>query len=92
MDDLENKSIRELADRLNQIMVERDKLYIEYSQILEELYKRLPNLKDNKSLKLQKIKEFQEVNMLIAYLSLVILTLFIVLAMCKVGSDFDNKE
>lgn len=30
--------------------------------------------------------------MLIAYLSLVILTLFIVLAMCKVGSDFDNKE
>lgn len=58
MNDLENKSIRELADRLNQIMVERDKLYIEYSQILEELYKRLPNLKDNKSLKLQKIKDF----------------------------------
>lgn len=58
MNDLENKSIRELADRLNQIMVERDKLYIEYSQILDELYKRLPNLKDNKSLKLQKIKDF----------------------------------
>lgn len=58
MNDLENKTIQELADRLNKIMVERDKLYIEYSQILEELYKRLPNLKDDESLKLKKIKNF----------------------------------
>lgn len=58
MENLKEKSIRELADRLNQIMVERDKLYIEYSQILEELYERLPNLKDNDNLKLQKIKDF----------------------------------
>ena len=58
MENLKEKSIRELADRLNQIMVERDKLYIEYSQILEELYERLPNLKDNNNLKLQKIKDF----------------------------------
>lgn len=58
MKDLENKSIRELADRLNQIMVERDKLYMEYAEILEELYKRLPNLKDDESLKLKKIKNF----------------------------------
>lgn len=55
---MESKSIQELADRLNQIMVERDKLYIEYAEILEELYKRLPNLKDNESLKLKKIKNF----------------------------------
>lgn len=58
MKDLENKSIRELADRLNQIKVERDNLYIEYSQILEELCKRLPNLKDDENLKLKKIKNF----------------------------------
>lgn len=58
MKNLENKSIQELADRLNQIMVERDRLYIEYSQILEELYKRLPNLKDDENLKLKKIKNF----------------------------------
>ena len=58
MKDLENKSIRELADRLNQIMVERDKLYMEYAEILEELYKRLPNLKDDENLKLKKIKNF----------------------------------
>ena len=58
MKNLENKSIQELADRLNQIMVERDKLYIEYSQILEELCKRLPNLKDDENLKLKKIKNF----------------------------------
>lgn len=55
---LENKSIQELADRLNQIRVERDKLYIEYSQIVEELCKRLPNLKDDENLKLKKIKNF----------------------------------
>lgn len=58
MKDLENKSIRELADRLNHIMVERDNLYIEYAEILEELYKRLPNLKDDENLKLKKIKKF----------------------------------
>lgn len=58
MNNLEDKSIRELADRLNQIMVERDNLYIEYSQILEELCKRLPNLKDDENLKLKKIKNF----------------------------------
>ena len=55
---MENKSIQELADRLNHIMVERDKLYIEYAEILEELCKRLPNLKDNEDIKLKKIKEF----------------------------------
>ena len=58
MNNLESKSIQELADRLNQIMVERDKLYIEYSQILDELCKRLPNLKDDENLKLKKIKNF----------------------------------
>lgn len=58
MENLESKSIQELASRLNQIMVERDKLYIEYSQIVEELCKRLPNLKDDENLKLKKIKNF----------------------------------
>lgn len=58
MNNLENKSIRELADRLNEIMVERDRLYMEYAEILEELYKRLPNLKDDKNLELKKIKNF----------------------------------
>lgn len=58
MNNLEEKTIQELADRLNKIMVERDKLYIEYSQILEELCKRLPNLKDDENLKLKKIKNF----------------------------------
>lgn len=58
MENLESKSIQEIADRLNKIMVERDKLYMEYSQILEELCKRLPNLKDNEDLKLKKIKGF----------------------------------
>lgn len=58
MNNLESKSIQELADRLNKIMVERDNLYIEYSQILEELCKRLPNLKDDENLKLKKIKNF----------------------------------
>ena len=58
MENLESKSIQELASRLNQIMVERDNLYIEYSQIVEELCKRLPNLKDDENLKLKKIKNF----------------------------------
>lgn len=58
MNNLESKSIQELADRLNQIMVERDKLYLEYSKIVEELCRRLPNLKDDENLKLKKIKNF----------------------------------
>lgn len=55
---MEEKSIRELVDRLNHIMVERDELYIEYYQIVEELCKRMPHLKDDENLKLYKIKGF----------------------------------
>ena len=63
MNNLEDKSIRELADRLNQIKVERDNLYIEYSQILEELCKRLPNLKNDENLKLKKKVNYGMVRM-----------------------------
>lgn len=55
---MEEKSIRELVDRLNHIMLERDELYIEYYQIVEELCKRMPHLKDDENLKLYKIKGF----------------------------------
>jgi hypothetical protein len=54
---MEDKTTFELANRLNQIMIERNKLDMEHNAIVEELKKRFPSLKDDENLKLIKIKE-----------------------------------
>ena len=41
------KTIYELATRLNQIMVEQQKLELEYNQIVYELWERIPSLKED---------------------------------------------
>ena len=51
---MENKSIYELVMRLNQIMVERYNLDIEHNKIVEELHRRLPQLKNDENIKLIK--------------------------------------
>jgi hypothetical protein len=44
---LKDKSIFELTVRLNQLDVERQKLDVEYNSIVHELWRRLPNLKED---------------------------------------------
>lgn len=44
---MKDKTIYELATRLNQIMVEQQKLELEYNQIVYELWERIPSLKDD---------------------------------------------
>ena len=44
---MKNKTVYELATRLNQIMIEQQKLEIEYNQIVYELWERIPSLNDN---------------------------------------------
>lgn len=47
MKDLTNKTVLDLANRLNQITFERQQLDIEYNMIVHELWNRIPSLKDS---------------------------------------------
>lgn len=53
---MKDKSIKELADRMNQIRIEQSKLAIEYNEIIKELWERIPGLKDDPNLELMKEK------------------------------------
>ena len=62
---MKDKSTKELADRLNQIMVEKNKLDIEYNEIVKELWDRIPSLTNDPNLQpkeLNKVKrEYEKV-------------------------------
>lgn len=47
MKDLKEVPIINLAHRLNQIEVEKQKLDLEYNQIVQELWERIPSLKND---------------------------------------------
>lgn len=59
-EELKRKTIKELADRLNEIMLEENELGMEYNMIVRELQERLPNLKEDADFQL-KNNERQEV-------------------------------
>ena len=44
---MKDKSTLQLASRLNQIMREQENLEIEYNKIVNELWQRIPKLKDD---------------------------------------------
>lgn len=56
MKDIKDKSIKELADRLNAIMIEKNNLDMEYNQIVKELWDRIPSLKTDPNLELKKTR------------------------------------
>lgn len=47
MANLKDKTVFDLATRLNQIHIERQKLDMEYNAIVHELWDRIPSLKDD---------------------------------------------
>lgn len=57
MKDLKHTSLIDLINRINQISVEKMNLDLEYNSIIEELYERFPDLKDDPNLEKIKIKE-----------------------------------
>jgi len=57
MKDLKHTSLIDLINRINQISVEKMNLDLEYNSIVEELYVRFPDLKDDPNLEKIKIKE-----------------------------------
>lgn len=54
---IEDKTTFELITRINELMKERNKIDIEHNEIVKELQRRMPHLKDDKNLELIKIKE-----------------------------------
>lgn len=57
MEDLHNQSTLSLANRLNQISKEIQKLEIEHNSIVNEIKSRLPKLKDDKNLEEKVLKK-----------------------------------
>ena len=57
---MQDKTIYELVMRLNQIMVERYNLDIEHNKIVEELHRRLPQLKNDENIKLIKKRKYEK--------------------------------
>ena len=57
MQDLHNQSTLNLANRLNQIAKEIQKLEIEHNSIVNEIKSRLPKLKDDKNLEEKVLKK-----------------------------------
>ena len=54
---MQDKSTYELVMRINQLIKERDKIDIEHNEIVKELKRRMPQLKDDENIKLIKRKE-----------------------------------
>lgn len=59
MEQLSDKSLFDLATRMNQIEAEIQKLQLEYNTIVHEIKERLPNLKDDKNLEPKVIKKIK---------------------------------
>lgn len=56
MKDLKETLIKDLAHRLNQIESEKQKLDLEYNLIINELWRRIPSLKDDENIQPKVIK------------------------------------
>lgn len=56
MNNLKNETTLNLAHRLNQIEVEKQKLDLEYNQIVQELWDRIPSLKSDENMQPKVIK------------------------------------
>lgn len=56
MKDLKDVPLIDLAHRLNQIRVEQQKLELEHNLIVNELWERIPSLKDDENIQPKKIK------------------------------------
>ena len=54
---MEDKTIYELVMRLNQLMIERNKIDIEHNEIVKELHRRMPHLKNDENIKLIRRKD-----------------------------------
>lgn len=57
MNNLEKVTTLELVNRINKISIEINNLDMEYNTIVDELYRRFPNLKHDPNLEKKKIKE-----------------------------------
>lgn len=58
---MKDKTLLELANRLNEIEVERNKLDLEYNMIVHELWNRIPSLKDDVNIQpKKKVRKYED--------------------------------
>lgn len=56
---MKEKTILELANRLNEIEIERNKLDLEFNMIVNELWQRIPSLKEDINLQKKKVRKYE---------------------------------
>ena len=57
MKEFDKETVFDLVNRLNQIEVEKQKLDLEYNQIVQELWERIPSLKKDENMQQKVIKK-----------------------------------
>lgn len=60
MDNLQHESLYNLATRMNQIELEIQRLEIEYNGIVNELQRRIPNLKEDSNVQPKVLRKVRE--------------------------------
>lgn len=56
---MKNKTTLELAQRLNAIERQRNELDIEFNMIIQELWNRIPSLKEDVNLQKKKVRKYE---------------------------------
>ena len=57
---MKNKTTLELAQRLNSIEKQRNELDIEFNMIIQELWNRVPSLKEDVNLQKKKVRKYED--------------------------------
>ena len=57
---MKNKTTLELAQRLNAIEKQRNELDIEFNMIIQELWNRVPSLKEDVNLQKKKVRKYED--------------------------------
>ena len=59
MRDMKDKSVLDLCKRLNAIEKQRNELNIEFNMIVNELWQRIPNLREDVNLQKKKVRKYE---------------------------------
>lgn len=57
---MKNKSVLQLANRMNAIEIEINNLEMEYNMIIEELKRRIPKLENDVNLQKKKVRKYED--------------------------------
>ena len=57
---MEDKSVLQLANRMNEIEIEISNLELEYNKIIHEIKRRMPKLENDVNLQKKKVRKYED--------------------------------